>query len=326
VKVKDKLGGAIQKRKVVNILAQAAARLRNDLSPKFNQQAVDEVYKNWRLLTGNDIPYDRLETGISNITSMPLVSFSNQSWTVGECFKKLIQTTGHQRKRVKTVEDVKEFITGIAEREVTMQRALASRVEQDSAVLAQINLQSTEFRLNRWKSSIEDTVGRYGWDEATLRKLYDEKKSEYMIPPEVNVGEILVRTREEATSLMKQLQRGANFEALARTHSIRLWAAKQGGELGFGPKSMYGTWGDTLFASSIGALLGPFSVDPYYGIFRIVARHAGRMKSFVESRAQIIDEMSVMRKRDAVKEAVEHLRKNATVAIDEELLSNIAIN
>ncbi|HEV8539097.1 MAG TPA: peptidylprolyl isomerase [Bacteroidota bacterium] len=325
-KVKEKLAGAIQKRKVVDILSIAAGRIRNDLSPKFNEQSVNEMYANWKLLLEHgDVPLQR-ETRIADITAKPLVSFDHQSWTIGESLKRLQQTSERQRKRVKSAEDVKEFITGVLVRDVNLRRAAESEIEKDSTVQENIRRQEMELRLNAWKTSVEDTVGRHGWDEALLRKHYEEKKNEYVLDPEVNTGEILVRSEKEAAGLMRRIRIGANFSTLARKHSIRLWAARRGGELGFGAKSVYGIWGDTIFAAEVGQVLGPLWVDPYYGIFKILAKRPARTKSFDECRNDIVADISFLRKQETFKQAVGQLRNNSRVVVDEELLANITIN
>jgi len=49
---------------------------------------------------------------------------------------------------------------------------------------------------------------------------------------QVRASHILVKTREEADSILKQLKQGSSFEELARQHSIDEASGKNGGDIG----------------------------------------------------------------------------------------------
>ena len=68
---------------------------------------------------------------------------------------------------------------------------------------------------------------------------------------------ILVKTREEAESLLKQLNKGAEFDELARKHST-CPSGKQGGSLGeFGRNDMVKPFADTVFKGPLLKVQGP---------------------------------------------------------------------
>ncbi|MAX87560.1 MULTISPECIES: peptidylprolyl isomerase [Thalassolituus] len=68
---------------------------------------------------------------------------------------------------------------------------------------------------------------------------------------------ILVKTREEAESLLKQLNKGAEFDKLARKHST-CPSGKQGGSLGeFGRNDMVKPFVDAVFKGPLLKVQGP---------------------------------------------------------------------
>ena len=68
---------------------------------------------------------------------------------------------------------------------------------------------------------------------------------------------ILVKTREEAESLLKQLNKGAEFDKLARKHST-CPSGKQGGSLGeFGRNDMVKPFADAVFKGPLLKVQGP---------------------------------------------------------------------
>jgi peptidyl-prolyl cis-trans isomerase C len=69
----------------------------------------------------------------------------------------------------------------------------------------------------------------------TLRAFYEAHLDAYRAVPGNLGSKIVVNTREEADSILKELQEGASFADLAREHSIDVFTAPDGGEMGFYP-------------------------------------------------------------------------------------------
>lgn len=68
---------------------------------------------------------------------------------------------------------------------------------------------------------------------------------------------ILVKTKEQAEQLKQELEKGANFQQLAKKHSI-CSSAKRGGDLGeFGPGKMVKAFDNVVFKKAILTIHGP---------------------------------------------------------------------
>lgn len=326
-KVKQKLADRIQERKIAQLVRSEAENVSKSLVPVFNEQAVTELFKNWGILAGRvEADFEADVTMPSDISTMKLMEFSRGTWTIRDFVERADWTTESQRRRVKSPDDVKDIALGLATREVLIEKARSKGLEDDSAVVAQVTRLRERYVLRRWGNSVHDTVGNSGWAQALLDSMFEANKEHYAYPPEVNVAEILVRTEEEAAKLKRRAQRGEDFGELARKHSIRLWAAKQGGELGFGQQASFGPMGDVFFAARVGEIIGPGRVDPYWGVFKIVGRREGRRKTFEEARPDIIAALLPARKQRASATAIAGLRSRAAVAIHEETLARIEID
>jgi parvulin-like peptidyl-prolyl isomerase len=324
--VEDKLSGAVQKKRLAEILSGSAMKIEKDLAVEFNEETL-------RRLAGALLPRQgALETGaavearLNDLSGLKLASFRGEWWTVADFEKKMGELTDRQRRRLRTERDLREFIVGVAVRDVTLGRARAAGLESDTSVVQQTDRTVREYALERWRSAVVDTVGRNGWSEDVLRKYFDEHHDEYVEEPRVNVGEILVRTWDEGDKIRRRISAGADFASLAREKSMRAWAAKNGGELGYLPKSGYGTLADTFFASQVGKLLGPLFVDPYFGVFRILGKIPARAMTFAESRSRVAQELESDKKRDAFKSAVDQLQQGADVSVNTDLLAKIDLN
>jgi len=327
-KQKEKLSRTIRQKKVVRLLQNATQEISKGLNPKFNDAAVHVVFRNRETISrrtprkwmeGPDTPLSQLSSATT------LVDFNGGAWTVANFLDRLESTSERQRMRVKTLEDVKDIAIGLATRDLLLERALKEGLRDDSDVKFQIEKVRTEYLLKRWAGIVRDTVGQNDPDPQMLRRYYEVKREEYVFPPEVNVAEILVRTAPEARAIMKELDRGAAFADLARSKSIRLWAAKRGGELGFGTRSTFGILGEKFFAAEVGERIGPERVDPYVGVYKVIGRQEGRQKSFEEAEPQISNEIAFVRKREVFKNAIETLRKRAQIIMNMDVLANIVV-
>lgn len=321
---KEKLSHAIVEKKVVRLIKDEVDHISSDLAPSFDEETLARVFDRWNLLL-DDRGWTEGGSPFGDVSTRPLVTFRDVSWSVQDLLVRMAMTTRKQRERVQSVGDLKDMCIGLAAREVLLERAQDAGLENDPQVLAQIQETSNEYVLKRWRSGVQDTVGQHGWDETPLRAHYRKNSREYVYPPEVNVAEILVRTEAEAWAMAARLDRGESFSGLARRNSVRPWARKRGGELGFGPESKFGILGKKFFAAQPGQIIGPEFVDPYHGVFKILARRAGRMKTFEEARRQIIEELSFTAREKAFAAAVGSLRNRSVIMVDQEILANIVI-
>lgn len=318
----------VRQRKTIRLVKALADGIRQSLSPAFNENAVQEVFKDWAQITQTqnvEMPGTVRSTAEPALSEQQMVRFRDRGWTVREFLEKAGMTTPRQRARVKSADDVKQIAVGLAIREEILARAKRLGLEKDSLVTRQIDVMQLEYKLKYWSRSVRDSVGQHGWPEAELRAYFESNRDKLTVPPEANVAEILVATLPEAQHLREKLTHGGDFAALARRHSLRRWAAQRGGELGYGPKSSYGVLGERIFAVGVGELIGPEFVDPYYGVFKVLGKRPARPMTFEEARETIISHLSSLRKQEVFVEAVQLLRSTASINIDIDALAHVTL-
>lgn len=85
---------------------------------------------------------------------------------------------------------------------------------------------------------------------------------------------ILVDTYEEAESLLREIEGGADFAALAAEHS-KCPSGASGGDLGeFAPGQMVAEFDHVVFHDSIGVVHGPVQTKFGYHLIEITSRTA----------------------------------------------------
>lgn len=326
-KKKESLTESVLERKIDQFTKQIVHQLSDQLNPRFDESAVRLLYDHWDALVS--LPQAASEGVRENgedLASKKIVEFDNGSWTIGNVLGKMEKTSRRQRQKVNSADELKEFILGLASRDELIRRAEESGMESDPDVKNEIRNANLRYFLKRWATHVEDSIAGQGVSDEEIRREYELNKSMYLTPPEVNVAEILVRSSAEADKLYKQARAGADFTQLARKHSIRLWAAKRGGELGFGTISTFGILGKTFFSAKVGEIIPPQRVDPYVGVFKILARRGDGTKTFEEAKDRIAKELLAHRKQEGFKNAVASLRSPAHVKVYEDVLANVLIN
>ncbi len=84
---------------------------------------------------------------------------------------------------------------------------------------------------------------------------------------------ILVKTKEEAETIKKQLANGKDFALLAKKHSLCKSSAKKGGELGeFGPGKMLKAFDNVVFKKPVLTVHGPVKTKFGYHLIETIYR------------------------------------------------------
>jgi len=84
---------------------------------------------------------------------------------------------------------------------------------------------------------------------------------------------ILVKTKEEAEAIKKQLANGKDFAQLAKKYSLCKSSAKKGGELGeFGPGKMLKAFDNVVFKKPVLTVHGPVKTKFGYHLIETIYR------------------------------------------------------
>ena len=108
--------------------------------------------------------------------------------------------------------------------------------------------------------------------DAEVRARYDQEIANTPPVNEVHARHILVKTKEEAEAIIKQLDGGADFQKLANEHTSDPSGKTSGGDLGwFGPGQMVPEFDKAAFALEVGT----YTKEPVQIAVRL-ACHQGR--------------------------------------------------
>jgi len=105
--------------------------------------------------------------------------------------------------------------------------------------------------------------------EEQTRAYYDSHQQEFTMD-QVKASHILTATKEEAEAILKELNDGADFAALAKEKSLDTVSAAEGGDLGYFAKGqMVAPFSEAAFATDIGKLSDIVQTDYGFHIIKV---------------------------------------------------------
>ncbi len=154
-----------------------------------------------------------------------------------------------------------------------------------------VALQYLELRLADIASEVDVT-------EQELREYYEQIAPERFVAPErrrashilLESGDDDAAARARADELLKQLEQGADFAALARENSDDPGSKEQGGDLGWATRESYvAPFAEALFDPSLkaGELRGPVRTQFGYHLIRLEEVEDAHQRSFDEVRDEL---------------------------------------
>ena len=197
----------------------------------------------------------------------------------------------------------------LAQEKLIKEAAKKANIAQDPAVKALIAERKTEIYS---AELVRKNAAAHPLTDADLKKTYEEVKKQYD-PNEIKVRHILVKTEQEAKDIIKSLNAGGDFAAIAKEKSLDQGTAAQGGEIPFTNIRRIAIPGfaETAMALNKGSLLPvPFHSALGYHVIQLQDKREVPLPSFDALKPQI---QNLAAQRQA-QQYMADLMKNAKIA------------
>lgn len=149
-------------------------------------------------------------------------------------------------------------------------------------------------------------------NEASIRRMYEEQAKLAARGDEVRARHILVEEKSKADEILKKLESGEDFGALAMTHSIDQGSSERGGDLGYFTQDMLNNrFTRPVFNAGKGERIGPIKSEFGWHIAEVLDRRPAPQPDFETLRPKIVNFMTF----DAIQDLLKDLRDTAEVEI-----------
>ncbi len=163
-------------------------------------------------------------------------------------------------------------------------------------------------------SNVEKNVKVSDADEKTF---YEQHKTKFNVPDEVQARHILVKTKPEAEKIEKELKSGKSFTELAMKESIDKGSAVKGGDLGFfSAEQMVPAFSKAAFALKKTGQISPI-VQTQYGfhIIQLIARKQGKSMTFNEVKPQLAQMLAQQQAKTDFEKLINDLKAKTKIDI-----------
>jgi len=176
-----------------------------------------------------------------------------------------------------------------------------------------------------------------------IKKYYDEHKNEFQVKDEVKIRHILIKLPKNATAkqekealtkikkVLKELKRGAKFEALVKKYSEDNTTKMSKGELPFFSKDRkLRNYMDEVFMSEafklkkIGDNSGIVKTGFGYEVIELIDKHSAKQKDFIEVAPKIKRKLEEQGRVSQRKELEESLSKKYHIEVYKDVLKKVS--
>jgi len=170
----------------------------------------------------------------------------------------------------------------------------------------------------RRRLMVEHAVKKIIEDQVTVTpeeidEYYWAHLNEFEQPPRVHARQIVVETQAQAEALKARLDKGENFEELAKRYS-RGPEKEQGGDLGWvSATDLPQSFSRVLFKMNSGEISAPVSTDYGFHIFRLEKKETGGRMSAEDAKAKVAKDLKMNKTDQVFQTWLENLRSRATV-------------
>jgi len=187
-------------------------------------------------------------------------------------------------------------------------RAYEEKIDLDTNVINLIQKSKDQILAKYWLNNFVRNETR----EEKINQFYDNYLKSFSGFKEANASHILVKTREEAISIIEKLNKQSTFSELARIHSTGP-SGKNGGELGwFAPGQMVKGFEKATFALKKGETTQePVETKFGFHIIKLNDIRDAKPKKLDEIRENIIDQIT----KNSLANLEKKIRKNHEITI-----------
>lgn len=243
------------------------------------------------------------------------------SITTGDFERELKNLPEYLKAMADTPQGRKEMLDTMVIRELILQQASKDGLDKGPEI--EEKLQDLRKRLVveaylKKKVETESNVS-----DEDLKKFYEQNKDKFKTGEQIKASHILVKTEQEAKSILGQIKAGGNFEELAKKNSVDSSAAK-GGDLGwFGKGSMVPVFEKAALALKEGQVSDVVKSDFGYHIIKLTGKRPAGIRPLEEVKEQIKGAIMPGKQQEVFQKIKEELKKTAKITIKEDVINEM---
>src|SRR3989338_4275261 len=227
----------------------------------------------------------------------------------------------------------KNLLNQLIEKKLLLQEAKKLNISATDAELEDTMkeaMRNEGITRGEWKTKIGENIlverlvaqrlkGKVNVSDNDIDLYFKKKFKDFVMPRQVRVFQIVVKSEEEAINIRSNLIRGWDFGDIAREKSIGP-EAERGGDLGFFSEGEMPQEFDMIFKLKAGEISHPVKTPYGYHIFKLIEKREAKKMGISEARKKIRRILIKDKYDDALNTLITSLKSSASIEIKETLL------
>lgn len=160
--------------------------------------------------------------------------------------------------------------------------------------------------------------------DSDVKSYYEAHKAELTVDGQIKASHILVKTEDEAKSILEQLKKGGDFAKLAKEKSIDKASAVKGGDLGFFTRGqMVPEFENAVVKLKEGEIGGPVKTQFGYHIIKVTGRKAGKVVEFDKLKDMLSQRVTAEKQKEVFDSYIAGLKKSYSVEKNKEAVAKL---
>jgi peptidyl-prolyl cis-trans isomerase C len=232
---------------------------------------------------------------------------------------RLSELPPYMKQQLSTPDGKKRLLDGMVEEELMYRDALASGLDKADEYKKDLARSKRDILLRMYYERIIEVKAKP--TDKEIEDYYNTRKSEFSIPENLTVRHILVKTRDEAASIRRQMDRGAEFADLASKYSLDAASKANGGLIG-GPVQRAGSirglgalpeFNQAAFELKEGEVSQPVKSTKGYHLILVEKRNPETARTLEEAKSDITSKLSNSKLRTVRDESMNQLKSKYKV-------------
>jgi peptidyl-prolyl cis-trans isomerase C len=248
-----------------------------------------------------------------------LARVSNKFITMKEFKARIAKMPPYYRNIVEKNE--KRYLDDMIVEMLFYEEAVRSGLTKDKEVQDVINEARKKILIAKFiKTEVEDKIKV---TDEEMRQFYEANKDKFKSPPLWRASHILVGTEQQARDILAELSKGANFEDLARAHSMDATATR-GGDVGyFRLGQVVPDFEKACLKLNVGELSDVVHTQFGYHVIKLTDKKEPMIESYDRVKAAIESELKKGKRSELFDKLVLKLRGKYGVEIKEDAVKSL---
>jgi peptidyl-prolyl cis-trans isomerase C len=159
-----------------------------------------------------------------------------------------------------------------------------------------------------------------------VAKYYEDNKNTFMAPERIKAKHILVKTEEEALNVKAELDKGADWDELAKKYSTDKSNATRGGDLGYFSRGrMAKEFDEGAFSLEIGKIGGPVKTQFGYHLIKVEDKKPAEQQTLEQVDKQIRTKLLGLKREQKMDESRKSLAEKYRLTVNWDKVSEIKV-